>query len=226
MRATSLQNPLLTNCPNCLCRVLMQFALKNPVYALEVCFLVRQVFLWIPELWAGIFSMTQHLTPVLCSDFTTAGNPLVCLESRFKCRNGRCVDRSFLCNGQDNCQDNSDEELCLTTAGTSLNPTQGCHASSKTKEEGLLFLNLENYPGRKKRKSRNSWCCWWAFIVPAWFANLKFESSQWHVRCMRSIWFKWKKHVQTHSHLVWTCHWSIPSSCNYTAPRMVVWKTL
>ncbi|XP_026166513.1 low-density lipoprotein receptor class A domain-containing protein 3 isoform X1 [Mastacembelus armatus] len=44
------------------------------------------------------------------------GNPLVCSETRFKCRNGRCVDRSFLCNGQDNCQDNSDEELCLTTA--------------------------------------------------------------------------------------------------------------
>ena len=49
----------------------------------------------------------------------------MCSESRFKCRNGRCLDRSFLCNGQDNCQDNSDEELCLTTAGTLLNQTQG-----------------------------------------------------------------------------------------------------
>lgn len=47
------------------------------------------------------------------------GNPLICSETRFKCRNGHCVDRSFLCNGQDNCQDNSDEELCLTTAGES-----------------------------------------------------------------------------------------------------------
>lgn len=53
----------------------------------------------------------------LCSDWPAAGNPLVCSEARFKCRNGRCVDRSFLCNGQDNCQDNSDEELCLTTTG-------------------------------------------------------------------------------------------------------------
>lgn len=51
---------------------------------------------------------------------TPSGNPLVCSETRFKCRNGHCVDRSFLCNGQDNCQDNSDEELCLTTAGESL----------------------------------------------------------------------------------------------------------
>ncbi|XP_019113862.1 low-density lipoprotein receptor class A domain-containing protein 3 isoform X2 [Larimichthys crocea] len=50
------------------------------------------------------------------SDEENCSNPLVCSESRFKCRNGHCVDRSFLCNGQDNCQDNSDEELCLTTA--------------------------------------------------------------------------------------------------------------
>ncbi|KAI3370779.1 hypothetical protein L3Q82_007315 [Scortum barcoo] len=50
------------------------------------------------------------------SDEENCSNPLVCSEARFKCRNGHCVDRSFLCNGQDNCQDNSDEELCLTTA--------------------------------------------------------------------------------------------------------------
>lgn len=52
-----------------------------------------------------------------CPDAFTTGNPLLCSETRFKCRNGNCVDRSFLCNGQDNCQDNSDEERCLTTAG-------------------------------------------------------------------------------------------------------------
>ncbi|XP_056454749.1 low-density lipoprotein receptor class A domain-containing protein 3 isoform X3 [Gadus chalcogrammus] len=50
------------------------------------------------------------------SDEDNCTNPLVCSESRFKCRNGRCVDRSFLCNSEDNCQDNSDEEDCLTTA--------------------------------------------------------------------------------------------------------------
>lgn len=61
--------------------------------------------------------LSHRFTFDLSYDLTTAGNPLVCSESRFKCRNGHCVDRSFLCNGQDNCQDNSDEELCLTTAG-------------------------------------------------------------------------------------------------------------
>ncbi|XP_056907560.1 low-density lipoprotein receptor class A domain-containing protein 3 isoform X1 [Takifugu flavidus] len=50
------------------------------------------------------------------SDEENCSNPLLCSETRFKCRNGNCVDRSFLCNGQDNCQDNSDEERCLTTA--------------------------------------------------------------------------------------------------------------
>ncbi|KAJ4938632.1 hypothetical protein JOQ06_003242, partial [Pogonophryne albipinna] len=62
------------------------------------------------------------LDPDLCPASTTAGSE--CSETRFKCRNGHCVDRSFLCNGQDNCQDNSDEELCLTTAAPLL--TDSC----------------------------------------------------------------------------------------------------
>lgn len=78
----------------------------------------------------------------LCSVSTPAGNPLVCSESRFKCRNGRCVDRSFLCNGQDNCQDNSDEELCLTTAGTSRSQKARlwCH------KKDLLHWKWNIYP--------------------------------------------------------------------------------
>uniref|UniRef100_H3D1D8 Low-density lipoprotein receptor class A domain-containing protein 3 n=1 Tax=Tetraodon nigroviridis TaxID=99883 RepID=H3D1D8_TETNG len=42
-----------------------------------------------------------------CSKMSCNSNPLLCSETRFKCRNAMC---------QDNCQDNSDEELCLTTA--------------------------------------------------------------------------------------------------------------
>lgn len=70
-----------------------------------------------------LISNPWPLTCESCCGTLTAGNPLVCLEARFKCRNGRCVDRSFLCNGQDNCQDNSDEEHCLTTAGKELHTT-------------------------------------------------------------------------------------------------------
>ncbi|EHB02996.1 Low-density lipoprotein receptor class A domain-containing protein 3 [Heterocephalus glaber] len=42
----------------------------------------------------------------------SAGNPLLCSTTRYHCRNGLCIDKSFLCDGQNNCQDNSDEEGC------------------------------------------------------------------------------------------------------------------
>lgn len=68
---------------------------------------------------SDLLSLKIHIKvcSVRLSLLSAAGNPLVCSAARFHCRNGRCVDRSFLCNGQDNCQDNSDEENCLSTAG-------------------------------------------------------------------------------------------------------------
>ena len=32
-----------------------------------------------------------------------------------KCHNGRCIRKRLLCNGEDNCRDNSDELNCNTT---------------------------------------------------------------------------------------------------------------
>ncbi|KAL9851019.1 low-density lipoprotein receptor class A domain-containing protein 3 isoform 6-T6 [Geothlypis trichas] len=39
-------------------------------------------------------------------------NPLLCSTARFHCKNGLCIDKSFVCDSQNNCQDNSDEESC------------------------------------------------------------------------------------------------------------------
>lgn len=78
----------------------------------------------------------------------------MCTEARFKCRNGRCVDRSFLCDGQDNCQDNSDEELCLTTAGKSLRQMseEVIHVLKREFESFLLNSTIKK-SGIQQRKS-------------------------------------------------------------------------
>lgn len=47
----------------------------------------------------------------------TAANPLLCSTARYHCKNGLCIDKSFICDGQNNCQDNSDEEGCESSQG-------------------------------------------------------------------------------------------------------------
>ncbi|XP_046312056.1 low-density lipoprotein receptor class A domain-containing protein 3 isoform X3 [Marmota monax] len=77
---------------------------------------------------AGMTEMgqTQTLTPL--SLYSTA-NPLLCSTARYHCRNGLCIDKSFLCDGQNNCQDNSDEESC---------------ESSQEPGSGQVFVTSEN----------------------------------------------------------------------------------
>ena len=54
----------------------------------------------------------------------TAANPLLCSTARYHCKNGLCIDKSFICDGQNNCQDNSDEESCESSQGRSLSSSK------------------------------------------------------------------------------------------------------
>lgn len=51
-----------------------------------------------------------------------AANPLLCSTARYHCKNGLCIDKSFICDGQNNCQDNSDEESCESSQGRGRGP--------------------------------------------------------------------------------------------------------
>lgn len=46
----------------------------------------------------------------------------LCATSQFLCANDRCLDASYMCNGVDNCGDNSDETTICT--GTHHNRSQ------------------------------------------------------------------------------------------------------
>lgn len=72
----------------------------------------------------------------------TAANPLLCSTARYHCRNGLCIDKSFICDGQNNCQDNSDEESCESSQGRS----RGALSS----DPSAAWQSLrQTWPGRK-----------------------------------------------------------------------------
>lgn len=70
------------------------------------------------EVLLGIMSIKAILQVWIKYAFvSTAANPLLCSTDRFHCRNGLCIDKSFMCDNQNNCQDNSDEESCGNSHG-------------------------------------------------------------------------------------------------------------
>ena len=40
----------------------------------------------------------------------------ICSENSFVCENGKCIPSVFVCNGEDDCGDNSDEEMNSCTS--------------------------------------------------------------------------------------------------------------
>lgn len=53
-----------------------------------------------------------HTVTALCPAFA---EPAVCQVPLFTCNNSRCISRQFLCNGEDDCFDGSDESSCTGT---------------------------------------------------------------------------------------------------------------
>lgn len=49
-----------------------------------------------------------------------------CEASKFHCRNGKCISRMWACDGDDDCGDNSDEDVKYCSKGILNHPRYSC----------------------------------------------------------------------------------------------------
>lgn len=54
-----------------------------------------------------------------------------CKEDEFTCSNARCIPQRFLCDGEDNCGDRSDEASCQNCTAFTCGPADVCLSRSK-----------------------------------------------------------------------------------------------
>lgn len=54
----------------------------------------------------------SRITRIKLSFVSLLTAPVTCKPSEFTCLNGICIDVQFICNGEDDCGDDSDEKHC------------------------------------------------------------------------------------------------------------------
>lgn len=64
----------------------------------------------------------------------------VCNKQQFQCKNKRCISRKWLCDGEDDCRDGSDEAECTTTAASKETCKSGTYRFLKVHESFYPLL--------------------------------------------------------------------------------------
>ena len=85
---------------------------------------------------------------MICSPFVA---PKSCKGDEFTCNNKRCIRRTWVCDGENDCQDNSDEEkyLCTTTVMPNCRSYEIPCRSSNTGPIGRCILKEWKCDGKR-----------------------------------------------------------------------------
>lgn len=67
-----------------------------------------------------------------------------CSDQQFKCKSGACISKYHLCDGQDDCGDNFDEQACSSYKTTNFDTTAPLDRFSQTTEDDLQWKVWDN----------------------------------------------------------------------------------
>ena len=84
-----------------------------------VCSLVTLYVLLVFSFDLPSYCLIEYKNVLSTSDFFTDNSSRTCFGAQFTCTNGRCIKDNWICDGDDDCGDNSDEADILRCCGLS-----------------------------------------------------------------------------------------------------------
>lgn len=93
----------------------------------------------------------------------------LCQTDEFSCSDHSCIPRSWLCDGDNDCGDSSDEHNCGANSGSTAPPAVSSGCGSPSNQTGMMgSFNSLNYPS----KYDNSLNCRWEIRVPVGMVSI------------------------------------------------------
>ncbi|CAG4965375.1 unnamed protein product [Colias eurytheme] len=95
-------------------------------------------------MWWCIFICVMYINVFGVSGSNTTGavTTNVCSLKQFQCKNGKCIPMSWMCEGEDDCGDNSDEiiEECKKVSILAFSTMQKVYSSRNSRCESRVLL--------------------------------------------------------------------------------------
>ena len=133
------------------CNIFSQTPLTNSQHVTDICIRsIDEILYLIVNIFCPNY-LKEHAHEKIGFDCYTASQIYFCLlddrkctDAEFRCRNGYCIQQSYLCDGQADCQDSSDETPNCGKCGNAKNHCMHGRIHERVFEEGKIIHLVHN----------------------------------------------------------------------------------